>query len=265
MELFFRRLGSGDPLIILHGLYGSSDNWYSIGRALAEDHEVFMPDQRNHGNSAHHLQHDYSVMADDLEAFFEAQHLQTAVIIGHSMGGKTALAFGLRNPGMVKKMIVVDISPFRYDESSAPEDISHEHILRSLLTLDPGSLTGREDADNKLKPFISSVPVRQFLLKNLKRDSGGRFYWALNLPALQEHLPDIYDSTLPAEDAATPPEFPLLFIKGASSGYLKKEEFENIRHYFPRAELAVIGGAGHWVHAEQPEEFLSVVRKFLAR
>jgi esterase len=267
MKLFFRKLGSGKPIVILHGLYGSSDNWYTIGRALADQYEVFIPDQRNHGNSPHHPDHNYNVMADDLNEFFNQHNLHRAVILGHSMGGKTALAFGLKYPEKVEKMIVVDISPFGYDETSAPEVISHEQIMRSLMTLQPGTLKGRQDAENRIQKHIPSEPVRQFLLKNLKRNSEGVFYWAMNLPVLQQHLADIYTTIMPSDSTrpADIPVFPLMFIKGKNSGYLKKEEFDNIRHFFPHAVLAEIAGAGHWVHAEQPDEFLNTIRSFISQ
>jgi esterase len=267
MELFFRKLGAGKPIVILHGLYGSSDNWYTIGRALADQYEVFIPDQRNHGNSPHQSNHDYKAMSEDLNDFFVQHNLNRAVILGHSMGGKTALAFGIKYPEKVEKMIVVDISPFGYDETSAPEVVSHEQIMKSLMMLHPETLGGRQDADNRLRQQISSEPVRQFLLKNLKRDSEGRFYWSMNLPVLQKHLADIYATILPSQitRAEDFPVFPLLFIKGKNSGYLRKEEFDNIRHFFPHAELAEIAGAGHWVHAEQPDQFLLTIRNFISK
>jgi esterase len=266
MELSYRKLGAGKPVIILHGLYGSSDNWYTIGRALADQHEVFIPDQRNHGNSLHSADHDYNIMADDLNDFFIQHNLQKAVILGHSMGGKTALAFGLKYPEKVEKMIVVDISPFGYDETSAPEVVSHEQIMRSLMMLQPETLKGRKDADDRLQGHIRQEPVRQFLLKNLKRNHEGIFYWTMNLPVLQQHLPDIYASIMPPDitGPADIPAFPLMFIKGENSGYLRKEEFDSIKHFFPHAELAEIAGAGHWVHAERPVEFLETIRNFIS-
>ncbi len=266
MELYFRRLGSGKPIIILHGLYGSSDNWYTIGRALADQHEVFIPDQRNHGNSPHHPDHDYNVMSDDLNDFFIQHNISRAVILGHSMGGKTALSFGLKYPEKVEKMIVVDISPFGYDETSAPEVVSHEKIMRNLMTVQPETLKGRQDADNRIRTSIPSLQVRQFLLKNLKRNSEGIFYWAMNLPVLQMHLADIYASIMPSDNTHPDdlPVFPLMFIKGERSGYLGKDEFDSLRHIFPHAILSEIAGAGHWVHAEQPEEFLKTVRNFIS-
>jgi pimeloyl-ACP methyl ester carboxylesterase len=267
MELFYRSLGTGKPIVILHGLYGSSDNWYTIGRALAGQYSVFIPDQRNHGNSPHSPDHDYNALSDDLNEFFIQHNLTRAVILGHSMGGKTALAFGLKYPEKVEKMIVVDISPFGYDETSAPEVISHEHIMRSLLMLKIETLHGRQDADDRLQEQIRQAPVRQFLLKNLKRDSQGTFYWAMNLPVLQQHLADIYASILPSEQIKPIeiPVFPLMFIKGENSGYLRKEEFDSIRHFFPHAELAEIAGAGHWVHAERPDEFLKAILDFISK
>jgi pimeloyl-ACP methyl ester carboxylesterase len=266
MELYFRKLGNGPPLIILHGLYGSSDNWYTIARSLAVHYEVFIPDQRNHGNSPHSHNHDYSVLSDDLNDFFLQHNLERAVILGHSMGGKSAIAFGLKFPWKVEKMIVVDISPFGYDEKSAPEVVSHEKIMRSLMSLQPQTLKGRQEADNMLQKQISSEPVRHFLLKNLKRNEEGIFYWTMNLPVLQEHLPDIYATVLHSgkDRAEDIPSFPLLFVKGANSGYLRKEEFESIRYFFPHARLAEIPGAGHWVHAEQPDTFLKIVRSFIS-
>jgi pimeloyl-ACP methyl ester carboxylesterase len=206
-------------------------------------------------------------MSEDLNDFLVQHNLNRAVILGHSMGGKTALAFGIKYPEKVEKMIVVDISPFGYDETSAPEVVSHEQIMKSLMMLHPETLSGRQDADNRLRQQISSEPVRQFLLKNLKRNSEGRFYWSMNLPVLQKHLADIYATILPSQ--ITRPEdlpvFPLLFIKGKNSGYLRKEEFDHIRHFFPHAELAEIAGAGHWVHAEQPDQFLLTIRNFISK
>ncbi len=265
MDFFYRRLGAGNPIVILHGLYGSSDNWYTIGRSLADQFEVFIPDQRNHGNSPHLPNHNYNALSDDLNDFFIQHSLSRAIILGHSMGGKAALAFGLKYPEKVEKMIVVDISPFGYDETSAPEVISHEQIMRSLMMLKPETLKGRQDADNTLAEQIRSEPVRQFLLKNLKRNSRGLFYWTINLPVLQEHLAEIYASVLPSENTRPDelPVFPLMFIKGKNSGYLRNEEFNRIKHLFPHAELVEIERAGHWVHAEQPDEFLKTIRNFI--
>jgi pimeloyl-ACP methyl ester carboxylesterase len=266
MELFFRQLGSGAPIVILHGLYGSANNWYSIGRELATDHTVFLVDQRNHGNSPHHPEHNYDVLSNDLNEFVQKQHLNKSIIIGHSMGGKTALAFGLKFPERVEKMIVVDISPLGYEShKNSPEDTDHERIIRALQSMDPGLITSREDADKQLRHSISSQSVRQFLLKNLKRMPDGNFKWALNIQALAENRSAIFAGVIHEKetDPSGIPYFPLLFIKGEFSGYIRSRDEEAIHRYFPRAEFIVIPGTGHWVHAEQPGAFLKAVRNFI--
>jgi pimeloyl-ACP methyl ester carboxylesterase len=267
MKLFFRKTGTGDPLIILHGLYGASDNWYTIGKMLGEQHEVYLVDQRNHGNSPHDPVHTYEAMAGDIYEFMRMHDLGRASFLGHSMGGKAALAFGLEYPEMVNKMIVVDISPFSYKGRTEFNDTSHETIIRALQSLNPEEITDRESADGQLSPYIASRLIRQFLLKNLKRVPGGAFRWALNVRALAQNLPAIYSAVIREEQLNHEVKlmFPLLFIKGENSKYLTKKDEETIRHYFPGAIIEVIQGAGHWVHSEQPENFISVVKSFLRK
>jgi esterase len=266
MELFFRQLGSGEPIIILHGLYGSADNWHSIGLELAKDNSVFMVDQRNHGNSPHHPEHNYDILSNDLYEFMLKHNLNKSFIIGHSMGGKTALAFGLKYPERVIKMIVVDISPLGYDTgSNSPEATGHERIIRALQQINTDLITSRKDADKLLQPAISVLSIRQFLLKNLKRTPDGRYRWALNIQALAENLPAIFAGIIRENETAPRiiPHFPLLFLKGELSGYISSRDEEAIHHYFPWAKLVVIPGTGHWVHAEQPIAFLKAVRNFI--
>lgn len=264
MKLFFRKSGSGDPIIILHGLYGSSDNWHSIGRKLAEEFTVYMIDHRNHGQSPHHPEHNYEVLGEDLKTFLLDQAVSKPVIIGHSMGGKTALAFGLNYPEMVKKIIVVDISPLGYPyQAFSAESSSHERIIQALQSIDPAQLASREEADAMLQKTIAPASIRQFLLKNLKRSREGKFFWALNIPALAENLPAIYAGIIPESMPGGIPQFPLLFIKGEYSRYIRRSDEAAIRLYFPWAGIKVISGAGHWIHAEQPEAFLRTVRSFI--
>jgi esterase len=265
MDLFFRKSGTGDPLIILHGLYGSSDNWYSIARELDNEHTIYLIDQRNHGNSPHHPEHNYPVLSHDLYEFMVNHHLDKSIIMGHSMGGKTALAFGLKYPEMVHKMIVVDISPLGYDKLSAGAD--HEKIILALQFVEPALIVSREDADKKLQRFITSLSVRQFLLKNLKRTTDGKFRWGLNIQVLAENMPAIFAGVIHENitDPRSIPQFPLLFIKGEYSGYITNRDEESIRHFFPWAELVVISKTGHWVHAEQPKAFLKAVNDFLGK
>lgn len=266
MKLFFRHFGSGEPLIILHGLYGSSDNWHSIGKELSADYSVYLVDQRNHGNSPHHSDHNYNLLSDDLLNFMAEQHLDSALIMGHSMGGRTALKFGLKYPEMVRKIIVVDISPMGNEyRQNAPEILVHDRIISSLLQIDTDLLTTRDEADKQLQKSVALPSIRQFLLKNLKRSPDGKFKWAFNLRTLSEKLPDIFAGIIKENetDPESIPQFPLLFIKGALSGYIRAEDQAFIRHYFPWAIIQVIPGAGHWVHAEQPAAFLQAVREFL--
>jgi esterase len=266
MELFFRKSGKGDPLIILHGLYGSSDNWYSIARELSANHTVYLIDQRNHGHSPHHADHNYDVMREDLHGFMQKHNLERAIIMGHSMGGKTALAFGIKYPEMIVKMIVVDISPLQYSSrSDSTESVTHERIIRSLLSVHPEQLSSRDEADRILLKTIAPPAIRQFLLKNLKRSADGSFYWAMNIQALADNLPAIFAGVIPGENSGEQviQDFPLLFIKGEYSGYIRRRDEEAIRHTFPRAQLITIAGSGHWVHAEQPVAFLEAIRSFI--
>jgi esterase len=266
MKLFFRQLGAGDPIIILHGLYGSADNWYSIGRELAANYSVFLVDQRNHGNSPHHAEHNYNLLSNDLYEFILEQHLNKSVIIGHSMGGKTALAFGMKYPERVRKMVVVDISPLGYDNiSDSPEAANHALIVSALKSIDLDFTASRKEADMQLQHSISSLPVRQFLLKNLKRMPDGKFTWAFNIQALDDNMPDIFTGVINENetDPGKIPCFPMLFLKGERSGYIRPKDEEAIRHYFPWAALVIIPGTGHWIHAEQPIAFLNAVRNFI--
>ncbi len=266
MELFFRKSGTGDPFIVLHGLYGSSDNWYSVGHELARTFTVYLIDQRNHGNSPHHPEHTYPVLAEDIREFMQAHHIDRSIILGHSMGGKTALAFGLRYPERVTGMIVVDSSPLGYgDLPDSPERIVHERIIHALKSINPETLSSRGEADKLLQQTIAPPAIRQFLLKNLKRDRNGKFYWALNITALEENLPAIFAGVIPDNcgNSGYDSRFPLLFIKGEYSGYIRSRDEAAIRQCFPGASLELIKGAGHWLHAEQPEALLKMVMAFV--
>jgi len=266
MELFFRKSGSGDPIIVLHGLYGSSGNWYSIARELSSELTVYLVDQRNHGNSPHHPEHNYEVMCEDLNMFMQQHGIDKSVILGHSMGGKTALTFGLRYPHKVSKMIVVDISPLGYSsQRNSPESVIHERIINALLSIHPDQIKDREEADQRLKKTIAPPQIRQFLLKNLKRNPEGMFYWALNIHTIADNLPAMFASVIPDDISIKQdlPRFPLLFMKGEYSAYIRSRDKEAIRLYFPWAKIEIIAGAGHWIHAEQPAAFLNSLRAFL--
>ena len=268
MDLYFRQMGEGEPLIILHGLYGSSDNWMNIGKTLSEFHSVYLVDQRNHGHSPHSDKHNYYVMRDDLFEFMENQGIKKANIMGHSMGGKTALFFAVNYPEMVRKLIVVDIAPTAYQmlTKSNPGTLNHLNIINALYNLDLNRISTLKEADSYLAEIIPYQRVRQFLLKNLKRDKDGTFRWLLNLKALRNELPSILDGLNPDkhQNHTENFSFPVLFIKGEKSEYVQEKDKESILKIFHHARIQTIENAGHWVHAEKREKFLETVRNFLS-
>jgi len=268
MNLYHRQMGEGPPLIILHGLYGSSDNWLNIGKKLADSHQVYLPDQRNHGRSPHSDTHTYPAMRDDLLAFMDREGLDKATVLGHSMGGKTAAYLAVSHPERLNRLIVVDIAPTGYPRisESNPQALTHLNITNALYNLDTSQIQTLKEADQLLAESIPYMQVRQFLLKNLKRDKEtGRFKWLLNVGAIRDQLPAIMDGLNPDEfgesDRIT--SIPTLFIKGGKSPYIQEQHFDPIHRIFPRAQIKTIEGAGHWVHAEKRGEFLEVVREFL--
>lgn len=253
MELHFRSLGSGPALILLHGLLGSLDNWLPLGRQFAQRFTVLAVDQRNHGLSPHSDEFGYDLMAHDLHQFMHDRGLTTAHLLGHSMGGKTAMQFALLYPDQVEKLVVVDIAPRAYPPV-------HAETLRALQALDLEVHQRREDFNDALAAQVPDVELRQFLLKNLRRDHDGAFYWKVNLPAIWDNYRHL--NAAPAVEGQFTK--PALFLRGGDSDYVHEADFELIRRYFPGAQLRTIPGAGHWVHADQPEEFLASVLEFLA-
>ncbi|MCB0618684.1 MAG: alpha/beta fold hydrolase [Saprospiraceae bacterium] len=252
MELNYKTFGQGDPLIILHGLFGSLDNWQTLGKQFAEHYTVFLLDQRNHGRSPHDPEFDYAALAADLKHFLESHWVYKTHLLGHSMGGKTAMEFALHYPDMVDKLVVVDIGPKAYSGG-------HELIMDALLSVDLDAIDSRQAADEALQARISEYGIRQFLLKNLHRNKDGTFSWKMNLPILHQH----YDQILSAIEGDDPFEGPALFIRGSRSNYIEDGDWPAILELFPRAELATVPQAGHWVHADAPELLLERVHRFL--
>jgi pimeloyl-ACP methyl ester carboxylesterase len=258
MQLNYKSFGQGDPVIILHGLFGTLDNWQTIARQLAEHYSVFILDQRNHGRSPHADVHDYPSMAEDLRAFMESQWMYNAHIIGHSMGGKTAMQFALEHPDMVKKLVVVDIAPKGYPER-------HNHIFDALFSLDLKNLESRQQAEAFLTERIPEASERLFLMKNLSRvspqppEGGNSFEFKMNLPVIYKHYGDIL---APIESDSTFDK-PTLFIRGAQSKHILLPEDEPlIKSLFPDAAFATVENAGHWVHADQPAILTDLLLNF---
>lgn len=267
MDLFFRKYGSGPPLIIVHGLYGSSDNWVTIGKELGKRFEVYIPDQRNHGRSLHSDHHNYPLMRDDLLEFMDKHAIEKAILLGHSMGGKTIMFFATAYPERINGLIVVDIAPksyFSYSGESV-QAADHNFIIRAMETMDLLKINNREEANRKLSERIKSERVRQFLLKNLTRSKNGIFQWKLNVGVIRKDLIRILEGLNPSEfeHGNQITGFPVLFIRGANSTYILDSDLPFIRKIFPYAEMITIPGAGHWLHAEQPGLLVEKVLEFV--
>jgi esterase len=252
MELHFEVSGKGDPLVILHGLFGSLDNWRGISARLASRFTLFLLDQRNHGRSPHAERMDYSLMAEDVQEFLESQGLREAFVLGHSMGGKTAMQLSLLHPASVSKLIVADIAPRAYPPR-------HERMLAGMLALDLAYFETRSQMEAALAPAVPDVATRQFLLKNVARSEGTRFRWRMGLQQIQSNYKSL------TEAISGPGTFtgPALFIRGANSDYLSETDFPEIRRLFPRAEFETVQDADHLLHIQKPEVFVRVVTQFL--
>ena len=251
MELYFKDYGSGEPLVILHGLFGASDNWHSIATRLAERFHVIVPDLRNHGQSPHSDEMDYPLMAGDLAELLAVQGLPVANILGHSMGGKVAMQLALTQPKLVRRLVVADMSPRGYTPL-------HNEIIAALAALDVGSYSARQEIEAVLAGPIPSLNLRRFLLKNLARAADGKFEWKINVTGLAENYPNLRVAV-----TGTPFAGPTLFIRGGRSDYIQATGEQTIHELFPRAEVKTIESAGHWVHADAPEDFVRLVREFL--
>jgi esterase len=253
MKLFFRKTGEGQPILILHGVFGSSDNWFSISKMIAEKgFAVYALDARNHGQSPRSEEFSYDLMADDLNEFIEDNHLEKPIIIGHSMGGKTVMHFAMKYPGKFSKLIIVDIAPKFYPSH-------HSHIIQGLNSIDLENLKSRNEAEVQLSKFVSNVGEKQFLLKNLYRTEDGKFAWRLNIPVLSREIYQIGGDFADVHEVSER----VLFIRGSESGYIFDEDIPTIKNIFPNAIIETIEGAGHWVQAEKPAEFVEVVVEFV--
>jgi pimeloyl-ACP methyl ester carboxylesterase len=261
MKLFFRKYGEGPPLIIIHGLYGSSDNWVGIGRKLAENFEVFLIDQRNHGKSPHSSDHTYQLLKEDLREFMDTQSIEKAIIIGHSMGGKTAMFFAADYPERVSHLIVTDISPRSYKATNSNQLLAHSKIIRAMYNLDFYGINSRQEIDDILAKSIPENRIRQFLLKNVKRSKNNEYSWSLNIKAIRNKLANIMDGLDENQPEIT--GFLVLFIKGENSDYILDEDKKAIFQIFPYADIETIPNTGHWLHAEQPELFLQKIEDFI--
>lgn len=257
MQLHYREYGSYSELhptlIFLHGLLGSSSNWHSLARSLADDFHVLVPDLRNHGRSPHDDDVSYPALAGDVARLIEDQGLDSALLIGHSMGGKVAMWLALQQPERVTGLVVVDIAPVSYENRFQP-------IYQALHAVDEADVGSRAEADQVLAHYLSDTGLRQFLLQNLHM-AGGGWRWRINLSALSRGMSDIVDFPLPQNEPNY--EGPALFIYGERSDYVMPDAKPRIARLFPQAKLSCIREAGHWIYAEQPQAFASLLGGFL--
>ena len=252
MELYSRIDGSGFPVVILHGLLGSSDNWRAVSKRLSQSYRIYSVDLRNHGQSPHSETMTYSVMANDLCELFERERISEAHLVGHSLGGKVAMQLAMSYPDRVKKLVVVDIAPKAYPPSQRP-------ILTALERLELQTFSSFGEIDAALASAIPEITLRQFLMKNIARVPDTGFQWRIDLASIAKN----YDELTKAIVAKRKYDKPALFVRGGRSDYIQDADLPSIRAIFPRAELMTIATAGHWVHAEASDEFLSVLTGFL--
>jgi pimeloyl-ACP methyl ester carboxylesterase len=245
-------IGTGQPFLILHGYFGMGDNWKTLGTQFAENYEVHMIDQRNHGRSFHSDDFDYELMAEDLYNYVEHHQLENIILLGHSMGGKTAMLFATEYPELVDKLLVADISPRFYEPH-------HNEILKALNSVDFSIHKSRKLVDEELMRYIPEVGTRQFLLKSVYWREKGLLDFRFNLASLTKNNSEV-GKALPS---FTIFEGETLFLAGGNSVYITRQEEPLIKAHFPNSTIVTIPNAGHWLHAENPKAFYEEVMKFL--
>lgn len=252
-QLSCTSVGAGEPLVVLHGLFGSGRNWQSLARHFASSYEVVCVDLRNHGQSFHADEMNYTVMAADVAALLERRGLEECRVLGHSMGGKVAMTLAVNHPGLAARLVIADIAPVRYFHH-------YDDLIEPILALPLEQIESRTQADHMLRPNIPEDSLRVFLMQNLVRESGA-WRWRVNWRAIQREMEYLIGfDELPPDWRI---DLPTLFIRGARSDYLGEAEINEIGARFERFEIETIEDAGHWLHAEQPEAFAERVQAFL--
>ncbi|WP_115718452.1 alpha/beta fold hydrolase [Gallaecimonas mangrovi] len=250
--LNYQQRGQGPDVILIHGLFGSLDNLGNLARSLEDAFCVTSVDLRNHGKSFHTDDTSLTAMAGDIIALMDALNLKSASLVGHSLGGKVAMQVALSNANRVNKLVVADIAPVTYQHRH------HDNVFEALTKVDVSQYQSRKDVEDAISPYIEEQGTRLFILKNLVKDGDG-FRWRINVPVLLEH----YQQVLQAP-TGEPFTDPTLFIKGGNSPYLTEAHSQAVGERFPKAQLKVISGVGHWLHAEKPAVFNKLVRDFLS-
>ena len=256
MELNYRSFGKGEPLVVLHGLWGMLDNWVSFAHSLESEFEIFLPDLRNHGKSPHSDEHNYRAMADDLKEFLAEQNIFSVNILGHSMGGKVAIQFATDYPGLVKKLIVADIFPRAYN----PDELNdHIKILEVIKIISEGRYNRRTDAEIAILSKLGNERTAMFMFKNLNFGQDGLICWKFNAAGLVKNYPRLSEQI----EIQTPINTPTLFIRGKLSNYITEKDTQQIPLLFRNAKLETLENAGHWLHVDQPSAFRELVAGFL--
>lgn len=260
MRLFYREMGIGKPMIIMHGLYGTSDNWMSIAKVLAENFKVILPDHRNHGASPHDDVFSISSMTEDLGELFETLKIESSIVVGHSLGGKVAMDFAANYPEKVEKLVIVDIAPRNYLKEEFQSRGNHEEIVNYLLSVDLSKYKNRKDA---LEDIVKIDPTKRlmfFMMKNIKRLQNGKLEWKINLKAIADNLTTILNEYSVDLSKIT---CPTLFIKAEKSDYLTQNDFDFIAKKMKTVKFNTITGASHWLHAEKPDAFVEILEEFV--
>ncbi|MFK7899460.1 MAG: alpha/beta fold hydrolase [Cyclobacteriaceae bacterium] len=253
MKLFYQQFGdTGKPLIILHGLFGNSDNWASIGKQFGREYQVYLVDQRNHGRSPHDEEWTYEIMAHDLNEFIDEHQLVKPAILGHSMGGKTVMKYASLFEDKIDKLIVVDISPRQYP-------VHHQSIIDGLKAVPISEVASRREADTILQEHEPILGVRQFLLKNMYRKEDGKYCWYMNLDVIDRKIANVGESL----ELDTKIQVDTLFIGGGNSKYIQEKDRTVIDDLFANYTIKMIENTGHWVHAEKPKEFMGMIHEFI--
>ncbi len=262
MELYHKELGQGEPIIILHGLYGSSDNWVKIAKGLETTNKIYLLDLRNHGKSPHSDEFCIRCMADDLREFATKNNLNNFILMGHSLGGKVSMEFATNNSEMLKKLIIVDIAPRNYINEEFAQRNNHTQIVNLLKDVDLQKFKNRSEALEELSKIDNSDRLKFFMMKNIKRDKNGKMSWKINIKAIADNLTTVlneFDADLSKITCDT------LFIKGEKSDYLTEKDFFSIKKRIKNVDFKIIKDTTHWLHGEKPEEFLEIIKNFIAK
>lgn len=251
MNLNYKVSGEGEPLIVLHGLFGMLDNWATVGRELSQHYQVFLVDQRNHGKSPHSTDFNYELLAEDIDSFMADMDLTQAHLIGHSMGGKSVMQFAQKHPEKCLSMTVIDIAPKSYKAG-------HNEIFEAIESMDLVKISNRKEADAQLARGIKDMGIRQFLLKNLGRNEEKEFAWKANFSSLRSN----YESIIGNIEYIQQSSVKSLFVRGTRSHYILPEDDQLIKEYFSNARIEDLD-TGHWIHAEQPKALMNIIMEFI--